>query len=257
MKNVFIILSGGPSVYNSRDPKRHDQAWHNFITAPLARSKGAALHDPKTEDVHWLVYEPAYKERWTSDSANQRSAPTQYQHTLDIKMKHKCLDYLDLARKRATERGWKYIGIAGAKGFWDYINKFKSTKISRLWFYGHASNDLWLSLNHRANDHVAIEPDSNAILNIGDIDKIAARSFIPQKTARHPHKFFGCNTKAFAEQWASALSVVAEGSSGSVDFGGVTDTSGKVTLSGGAQWYQCSKGKPSQSLLSKAGAQVS
>ncbi|GMU10150.1 hypothetical protein [Corallococcus caeni] len=256
MKNAFIILSGGPSTYDPKDPELHDQSWDNFVTPPLLRSNGGALHDPTTEEVHWLVYEPAYKARWASDSASQKTAPTQYQHTVDIKTRHKRLNYLDLLKGRAMDRGWRYKEISPAQGFWDYINKLKGTKVSRVWFYGHARDDLWLSLNHHSSNHVAVAPVSDAILNRDDIKKIAAFSFVPQKTATHPHKFFGCNTKAFAEKWASALSVVAEGSSGKVGFEKIHENAGKVILSPAARWYQYSKASAPRLLLSKAGEQV-
>ncbi|NNB97681.1 hypothetical protein HI113_27660 [Corallococcus exiguus] len=256
MKNAFILLSGGPSIYDPKDPDRHDQSWDNFVTPPLLRANKGALHDPKTEDVHWLVYEDAYRERWSSDVASQKSAPTQYQHTVDIKIRHNRLNYLDLLKARAKDRGWKYEGISPAQGFWDYINKLKGTKVSRVWFYGHARDDLWLSLNHRASDHVAIAPDSDAILTCTDIKKIAAFSFVPQKAATHPHKFFGCNTKAFAETWATTLTVFAEGSSGKVGFEKIHERGGKVRLSAGAQWYQYSKTSAPRLLHSKAGEEV-
>ncbi|MBN8226941.1 hypothetical protein JYK02_05385 [Corallococcus macrosporus] len=255
MKNAFIILSGGPSTYDPKDPELHDQSWDNFVTAPLLRSNGGTLHDPKTEDVHWLIFEPAYKDRWTSDLASQTSAPTQYGHTLKIKNRHK-LNYLDHLRSGAKDRGWKYVGLSTAQGFWDYINKLKGTKVSRVWFYGHARDDLWLSLNHRASDHVAVSPDSDAILSCEDIKKIAAFSFVPQKAATHPHKFFGCNTKAFAEKWANALSVFAEGASEKVDFRKIHANGGMVTLSAGALWYQHVKASAPRLLHSKTGEQV-
>ncbi|WP_434389478.1 hypothetical protein [Melittangium boletus] len=72
MKNVFIIISGGTGIYDPKDPDQHDQTWDNFVTPPLLRSARTALHDAKTEDVHWLVHEPAYAERWTSDLSNKK-----------------------------------------------------------------------------------------------------------------------------------------------------------------------------------------
>jgi hypothetical protein len=258
LKNVFIILSGGPSTYDPKDKELHDQSWDNFVTPPLLRSKSAALHDPKTEEVHWLIYEPAYKDRWASDSASQKTTPTQYQHTVTIKTKHKRSSYLDLLKTRASERDWKYEEISSAQGFWNHINNLKGTKVSRVWFYGHARYDLWLSLDHDPNNHEAVSPaDSNAIVNRDDIKKLAAFSFVPQRTAAYPHKFFGCNTKSFAEKWAHVLSVYAEGASGKVDFEKIHDTAGRVILSSGAQWYQCSKAGAPRLLLSKAGDQVS
>ncbi|RKH79804.1 hypothetical protein D7Y21_33240 [Corallococcus sp. AB045] len=208
--------------------------------------------------MHWLIYEPAYKERWTSDQANKTSAPDQYRQASDVIKKGR-LNYLDLIKYRAKQRGWKYEGISTAQGFWDYINKLKSTKVSRVWFYGHAKDDLWLSLKHDTSDHEAVSPNSDAILTFDDIKKIAAFSFVPQKKADYPHKFFGCNTKAFAEKWANALSVFAEGSLHKVDFQEIHDNGGMVILSEEppeAQWYQCAKASAPKKIPIKPGGVV-
>jgi hypothetical protein len=256
MKNVFIILSGGPGVYDPKDPELHDQSWDNFVTPPLLRSNGLALHDDKAEEVHWLVYEPAYEERWKNDLANRKTAPTQYEHTVSIKLKLKLGSYLSLLKHRATERGWKYEGISSAQGFWDHINGLKGKKVSRVWFYGHARDDLWLSLSHNPTDHEAEGPESSAIVQGDELKKLKALSFIAQKVPSSPHKFFGCNTKPFAEKWARALRVYAEGAAGKVDYQKIHHTSGRVKLSPGARWYQYSNAGTARILLSKAGDEV-
>ncbi|MDC0711478.1 hypothetical protein POL68_23605 [Stigmatella sp. ncwal1] len=256
MMNVFIILSGGPGVYNPKDPELHDKSWDNYVTSPLLSSKGAALHDMKAEEVHWLVYEPAYVERWQRDLANKKTAPTQYGHATVIKLKHGITDYLSLLRLRAKERGWKYEGISSAQGFWSHLQRLKGKKISRVWFYGHAREDLWLSLTHDVTSHEAYSPDSSAIVTVVDIKKLSSASFVAQKDARSPHRFFGCNTKAFAEAWSRKLKVYAEGAEGKVSFEKIHETGGKVILSPGARWVQYSKASIETELLSKAGAQV-
>lgn len=256
MKNVFIIISGGTGIYDPKDPDQHDQTWDNFVTPPLLRSARTALHDAKTEDVHWLVYEPAYTERWTSDLSNKKTAPTQYEHTVSIKTKHKLSNYIDLLKTRAASRGWTYKGISSAAEAIKYINAIKTTKISRLWFFGHASEDLWLSLSHDIRDHEAVSPDRTAVLSIGDIGKINTSSFITQKDASAPHKFFGCNTKNFAEKWARHLKVHAEGSEGKVDYKQIHDTGGRVTLSPGARWHQHNNAGIARLLLWKSGDKV-
>jgi len=256
LKNVFIILSGGPGVYDPKDPELHDRSWDNFVTPPLLRSKGAALHDDTTEEVHWLVYEPAYEERWKHDLTNRKTAPTQYEHTVSIKLKLGFDSYLTLLKRRATERFWKYKGISSAQGFWDHINGLKGRNVSRVWFYGHARDDLWLSLDHDAGNHEAVSPASNAIVRAADIKKLRATSFIISKPASSPHKFFGCNTKAFAAKWSSTLKVYAEGAEGKVNYEKIHDTGGRVTLSSGARWHQYSNAGISRTLLSKAGDAV-
>jgi hypothetical protein len=165
-------------------------------------------------------------------------------------------NYLDLLKARATERGWKYEGLSSAQGFWDYINGLKGAKVSRVWFFGHARDDLWLSLDHDPVAHEAVSPDSKAVVLMKDIKKLKTFSFVAQKTASTPHRFFGCNTKDFAEKWANTLRVYAEGASGKVNYEKIHDTAGRVTLSSGARWYQYSNTGTPRMLLSKAGDRV-
>ncbi|WP_037583092.1 hypothetical protein [Stigmatella aurantiaca] len=129
--------------------------------------------------------------------------------------------------------------------------------MSRVWFFGHARYDLWLALDHDFSGHEAISPAADAVVSQDGIKKLSAFSFVPQKTALCSHKFFGCNTKPFAEKWASAFSVYAEGSSDKVGFEKIHETSGKVVLSAGAQWYQCYKAGAPRLLWAKTGDQVS
>jgi hypothetical protein len=251
VKNIFVILSGGPGHYDPQDESAHDRSWDNFVTPPLLRSKGAALHDEQTEEVHWLVFEPAYDARWAHDLANRKTAPTQYDHTVSIK-REGFTNYLAKVKKRSVERGWKYKGISSHQEFWDHINGLKARKVSRVWFYGHARDDLWLSVGHNQS-HEAVSPDSSAIVRASDIKTLDAFMFPTKITESFPHKFFGCNTQQFAVQWARTLKVYSEGSTGSVEFGEIHKTGGKVTLSSGARWYQYSKAGIPQQLLSKAG----
>ena len=251
VKNIFVILSGGPGLYDPQDKFSHDASWANFVTPPLLRSRGAVLHDEKTEEVHWLVFEPAYEARWAHDSANRKTAPTQYDHTVGIK-REGFGSYLGKIKKRAVERGWKYKGISSHQGFWDHFKGLKGRKVSRVWFYGHAQHDLWLSVTHNEN-HQAASPDSSAIVKTADIKNLDAFIFPTRITESFPHKFFGCNSQQFASEWAKTLKVYSEGSTGTVDFFKIDHTGGKVTLSSGAKWYQYSKAGFPRLLLSKAG----
>jgi hypothetical protein len=110
-RNIFLILSGGPGIYNPKD-KEHDQSWDNYVTPALLRTyrDKAALHDIKTEDVHWLIYEPAYKDRWNSDLKSKHSAPHQYQSTQKI-IKDGFKNYLEKLKKP----GLQHIEWAGLR----------------------------------------------------------------------------------------------------------------------------------------------
>ena len=113
--------------------------------------------------------------------------------------------------------------------------------MSRLWFYGHARYDLWLSLDHDSS-HEACSPAQSAILQWKEIkDKLKAFSFVPQGKTSVPTKFFGCNTYPFAKEWAQVLNVRAEGAVEKVDFKDIHRSSGQVLLSPGARWYQYTK----------------
>jgi hypothetical protein len=250
--DVFIILSGGPGVYEPSDTE-HDKSWDNYVSPPLLRSLKKPLHG-SGEEVHWLVYEPAYQERWQSDSQGKQKRPVQYAHAMSIK-KEGFSDYLAKLKDRAVKRGWKYKGIQKGQDFLDYINGL-SQKVSRVWFYGHASYDLWLSLTHDGS--VASSPARNAILTSKDISKLKSARFVSHedpgfwdtlwglseaqkkeaKKPKHPHKFFGCNTTPFAKEWADSLGVHARGSEGKVSFAKIHDTAGYVVLAQGATWHE-------------------
>jgi hypothetical protein len=241
LRKVFIILSGGPGLYDPAD-EEHDSSWDNYVLPPLlltwAKPDQARprLHD-KDEEVHWLIYEPAYIARWDSDLRNRRTAPAQYDQAKQVEKKG-FKDYLDLLKKRAQERGWVYRGLSSAQDFWDYVNGLKAQQVSRLWYYGHARDDLWLSLEHDF-DHEAIAPPDEAILKVTDIKQLKPFSFVARKEGT-PHKFFGCSTKAFARAWAMHLRVHARGSKNEVLYTEIHKTGGFPTLKMNAKWYQYS-----------------
>jgi hypothetical protein len=240
-RKVFIILSEGPGLYDPAD-KEHDASWDNFVAPPLLRSWAAPgeprprLHD-KGEEVHWLIYEPAYVARWHSDLRNRKTAPAQYDQAKKVEKKG-FKDYVDLLKKRAQERGWVYKGLSAAQDFWDYINGLKGKQVSRVWYYGHARDDLWLSVD-RDFDHEAIAPPDEAILKVADIKQLRPFSFVARK-ADAPNKFFGCNTRPFAKTWAIQLRVYALGSKNEVLHKKIRETGGFPDLNTDAKWYQYS-----------------
>jgi hypothetical protein len=252
-KNVFIILSGGPGVYDARDPQ-HDKSWDNYVTPPLLLSKKHPIHNTSTEELHWLVYEPAYEKRWKEDSSvhSKTELPTQSEHAKSIKDEG-FSNYLAKLKSRAADREWHYKGIHSAQEFWDYINGLEQ-KMSRVWFYGHARNDLWLSLGR--NGGTAVKPEAHAVVKVVDITKLKAQSFVPQTNDAKPHKFFGCNTDKFASAWAKTLKVYAEGAEQKVSFAEIHKTGGRVTLVSGATWRQYSNTGKARELIVTAGATV-
>lgn len=245
-KDVFIILSGGPGRYDPKDPK-HDQSWANYVSPALLRmSRGTLPLDKAREEVHWLVYEPAYIARWTDDLTSKRA--DQRRATQEVKNKG-FSDYLDKLRTQAASRGWVYKGLSVAQDFFTYLNILKLQRVSRVWYYGHARDDLWLSLEHDST-HQAIEPAAEAVVRLSDIKTLKAFNFVRHDRSR-PHRFFGCNTKAFARAWAAHLKVHTEGCAGDVLFDQIYDTWGMPTLDRGARWYQLSHTGAQKLILSK------
>lgn len=225
----FLIISGGPGVYDSRDPA-HDKAWSSYVDPPLLKSvrmqagkRVIVKFWEANEQVVWLVYRPAYQARWTDDVAKKRSEPA------DLK-KGGFKSYVDLLEKRAAERGWTLKWMDDAGDLWKVIRQLPKGAISRVWYYGHARDDLWLTLAHDAGG-VAVQPDSKALLEVATVarktalrDRFAAAP--AAHTAARTHRFVGCNTAAYARAWAAAFGQWTEGFEGTVDFGTVHATPG-------------------------------
>jgi len=225
----FIILVGGPGLYNGSDSD-HDKAWYNYIDPVMKAAKSGRLALPD-EHAHWYVYEPAYKKRWADDVTapsffernlkDGRLQVTRHDHTKKV-IAEGASDYVDYIKKKAAT----YVKQTSSKitvhpltfdaGFWTELGKFPDQSISRVWFLGHAASDLWLSLEHDSDD-VAISPARHEIVKRSDISKNAAlaRKFA---SAHQPSMFYGCNTQEFAQLWSRTFKVAAEGANGKVNF---------------------------------------
>jgi hypothetical protein len=225
----FLIISGGPGVYDSRDPA-HDQAWSSYVDPPLLKSvrmqagkRTIVKFWEADEQVVWLVYRPAYQARWTDDVARKRSEPAGLK-------KEGFKSYVDLLEKRAAARGWTLKWMDDAGDLWKVIRQLPKGSISRVWYYGHARDDLWLTLAHDAGG-VAVQPESKALLEVATVarktalaDRFAAAP--STHTAARTHRFVGCNTAAYAKAWAAAFGQWTEGFEGTIDFSTVHTTPG-------------------------------
>lgn len=218
----FVIISGGPGKYVREDP-RHDQGWQNFVEPVLKKSL-----EPGTrrivrfwevdENVHWLIYKPAYVARWQDDLRHDvlaRRDATQAVKRSGFR------SYVDLLEHRAKDRGWTLHWLDNADDVWDVLETLGQQSISRVWTYSHASDSLWFSVNHRGS--VASPPEPEAILRYQDIKNHRAlrNRFVPGGARPDPnrtHRFFGCSNSEFAQAWAETFSVWAEGFSGTITF---------------------------------------
>ncbi len=211
----------------------------------MSAAKSRQLSRP-TEHVHWYVYGPAYEKRWADDATepsfyerkiqDSRLQVTRYGHTKKV-LAEGASNYLDYIRKKAAayaRAGSSKITVVTnwwsrsplslpANNFWTELGKFPDQSISRVWFLGHAANDLWLSLEHDSDDR-AVSPDTSEIVNQVDISKHGglSKKFAFSNAAimvdQTPCKFYGCNTKNFAKLWSSTFKVRAEGADGKVNF---------------------------------------
>lgn len=232
-KYAFVIISGGPGPYDQRDIE-HDQSWANYVTPPLLLKPLAE----RNEAVWWFVYKPAYKQRWmedcTSSSAARRNAAKQVErqgHT----------SYIDLIESRAKARGWNLHWLLNADDLWRELTNFSANSISRVWYWGHARDDLWLTIRHSPTTGAAIEPPEDAIVAITSIDHSLTNRFRKGESGRM-HRFIGCNTSRFAKAWATAFNVWTEGIEGKINFASIHQTGGEPCLVDRAQVISFSPG---------------
>ena len=238
----FIILIGGPGLYWSCDPV-HDKRWSNYFrTVMIATAKNLIKRRGKNEKVHWVVYEPAYKKRWLDDSdmnflqytwesliSGRELHITRQGHADEVKsylnkinIKH--ANYINFIKSKAGPLDVNYIGINHKDEFWKFIDQQEQNSITRVWFCGHAVNDLWLELTHgryEDDDCAALSPEPKAIVSISDIDDHSKLKDRFKPSADQISKFYGCNTAAFAESWAKTFGVKSEGANTSITFKGI------------------------------------
>jgi hypothetical protein len=229
-----VVFSGGPGVYEPRDPK-HDASWANYVTKPLL-DLPPAIDRP----VYWIIYRPAYVERWADDSTSK--------HPDRRKAAQEVLDkgsrsYVHHLERRAREKGWELKWIDSAAEFWAIMRASDPT-IRTFRYYGHARHNLWMDLNHNAAGE-PVSPEPHAIVQIADIVASfpkgsslfrnpeseaggalgvggASRSSSNQRESGEAY-FFGCNTAQFAEIWAGVFRVKATGIHGDMMFGDMQD----------------------------------
>lgn len=226
----FILISGGPGLFDDRDVE-HDKSWANYVTPPLLmtdtkeKRKKFAQDD---EEVWWFVYKPAYESRWDDDLKQGRKS------TKEVKDKG-FTSYVNLIEKRAKDRDWNLRWLNAADDLWKKLKTFSKGSISRVWYWGHARDDLWLSLGHSSASE-AIAPESHEIILVSSIDgNKKLRDRFQKGNSKRIHRFVGCNTSAFAQAWSKAFKVWTEGVEEKVDFSAIHKTGGEPSLVGTAK----------------------
>jgi hypothetical protein len=226
---TFVLISGSPGPLDPDDKDHHDHSWSSFVTPPLLLDKKGGFVKPD-EKVVWYVYKPGYVARWLADVKNPFKKDYVKKATDDVKAKG-FADYVSLIEGRAREKGWALVWLEAANELWDKI-KYLQDLISRTYYWGHARNDLWLSLDHRRTlvpaatggprpnlVSEAVSPDPKAILPSADIrsHSMLQPRFLPNEPSR-VSRFIGCNTRVFAGVWAETFKVHTEGVDGKVNF---------------------------------------
>jgi N-acetyl-anhydromuramyl-L-alanine amidase AmpD len=233
LKQHIILLSGGPGPFDTRDVE-HDASWANYVTAPLlltSTSAGRKAFQSDEEDVWWFIYRPAYEARWTDDVASSHAM----RKKAVKEVRDKGFDsYVDMLEARAKDRKWQLRWLTAASELWTKLATFRKRSISRFHYWGHARDDLWLTITHASGSGTASSPDASAIVKSGDIDAALKNRFAKSSAARL-HRFVGCNTDDFAAAWAKAYSVWTEGVEQKVNFVSLSRTGGEPCLVGSAR----------------------
>lgn len=241
----FILVSGGPGLFDDRDDE-HDKSWANYVTPPLLLSDGSGPNrrlGASDEEIWWFIYKPAYVRRWEDDVKHRRKS------VKEVRGKG-FSSYVDLLEGRAKSRGWNLRWLEKADDLWSKLKTF-SDPISRLWYWGHARDGLWLTLAH-SSSAIAVAPDSQEIIAVEAIKDNASlkRRFRAGSSSRR-HRFLGCNSDSFAKAWAKTFAVETEGFKGTILFDGIHATGGEPTLKSGTKRKWFAAGGSAQSAPSE------
>jgi len=233
-----VLISGGPGLYDDRDVE-HDKSWANYVTPPLLLTDTAKKHkDFKGgSSVYWLVYRPAYLERWIDDVADKRRSVREVRN-------QGFASYTALIEGRARKRQWTLRWFGSADDLWARLRTFQDP-IAQVWYWGHARNDLWLTLAH-SSSATPVRPDTAAVVTVDSIGDNAALA--PRFPRGRIHQFVGCNTAAFAQEWSRVFGGFAGGVVDVVDFGKIHQNGGHPGVADPKQKVVFEDGKVLQSV---------
>lgn len=225
-KTNFIIILGGPGKFVGCD-KAHDQTWTNYLVPIQLAAMKNLYKRAMGEQVHWVVYEPAYKHRWDDDSVITKTELKQndgfWLHSnrkkkTEAVKKKGALNYLQRIQQIATKYKINYKGISKPKEFWEYIKSMPDESVSRVWYSGHASQEgLMLSLGHTSKCEAMANKADMVLLSDINNNKSLSKKFTVK--ANKISKFYGCYTNDFAYLWNRDFNLKSEGAVKKIDFG--------------------------------------
>lgn len=239
MTRNLILVSGGPGAYDSTDPDRHDGSWSNYVDGPLLLTRDATpplLPRDADEQVWWFIYRPAYLKRWALDVA--RTDPAGRKAVKQVRDEG-FADYTALLTARAADRGWNLRWLERAADLWTKLGTFQDS-ISRLWYWGHGSTDLWLTVKRGPPGQGVSKPEPHEILGLDDVTAHAnLRARFQPGDASRRHRFLGCNTADYAKRWHEIFGVHTQGVHGTLNFDVVHPSGGEPAPAPGADWVEC------------------
>lgn len=247
----FVILIGGPGLFMGCD-KAHDQRWSNYIVPLQLAAQNNLYGKQADETVHWVLYEPPYKNRWQDDSVITKEEKLEddgrnlhgiRKAAADKLIAMGALSYINKIQTMANSYGIKYRGINRPDEFWSYMQSLDDKSISRVWYSGHASKGgLMLALSHSAT--CKAEAFRKDMVELRQIQKYSEISVKFKRFSTQVSKFYGCYTVAFAETWNKVFGVSAAGAKEKIDFGVVDRPSNIVNIMERIEKTPTSQGDP-------------
>ena len=228
----FLVLIGGPGMFQSCDPK-HDKIWLNYFYPMKVAGEEDLYHKSGSENVSWVVYEPAYKVRWLDDDeittlegigeffSGKSLHKVRKSHAAKISPAKNYLDYISVEDKK---RSITYRGITSPGEFWKIIASFPAKSVSRVWYCGHATTTGFiLELMHDSACNAA-----GATAKMLLTSEIARQASLKDRFVQGTpttSQFYGCHTSDFAEAWTETFGVPSEGAKKSITFAKVLTSS--------------------------------
>ncbi len=215
----FIIILGGPGVYDPRDPA-HDRAWYSYYYTLANGFDSGKIKLEDGETVDWLVYTPAYNERWTDDNKDNKRPKFISDQVKRIITHFKAKNYLDRIKKWIAGNSTKhrYIGIKTKNSIVSHINSMKADSVTRLYYSGHSAkrNELWLDLDH-IDPGIPIRPrNKNAVFDADEFKKV--KKSVIRTTSKLKSRFIGCNNEIVAQEWNKATGLKSVGYPVTINF---------------------------------------
>lgn len=237
----MIILIGGPGLYEACD-RSHDKTWLNYFY-PMQVAVQKNLIKRGSDTVHWVIYEPAYRDRWLEDSEitfwenAYESVTGRELHEVRKGHADKVItkgskNYLERIKDVARQLNIKYKGISAPQDFWKYLASFPGNSISRVWYSGHATTKgLILKVGHASAlpfmKCPATWSDATTIL----VTEITKNKHLKSRftgNSAGPSRFYGCNTNKFAETWHKEFGSQTEGAGSSITFKDIFKSKEKI-----------------------------